>query len=153
MKMGLSQEDFANHAEIARSYMSRVERGKAEPKFSVIQKLSTALGVEPKTLFEPPSEAVKRPSSKPIPNVPFAKDGTCFNPSLRQAQTGEFAVGSKTDRRKFKGFYEALHYLETMHPAEWVRPTASGKGSGVVVAVDWKPLPKQYLKALRSEKS
>lgn len=144
-ELGLSQEAFALRSGIARSYMSRIECGRAEPKFEVLEKLSSALGVPVCSLYEvPPSIGTKKP---PV-TVPFDKSGTCFNPNLRQVTTGEFAVGPKSARRKFKTFTEALSYLKTMEPkAQWPRPNANGS-EGIVSAVSWGPLPDEFMALL-----
>jgi transcriptional regulator with XRE-family HTH domain len=146
--MGMSQEAFAFHAGIARSYMSRLELGKAEPRFEMLETLARALGVKPSQLLEPPAalDAPAKPKkrAKTVVLVPFDKTGHCFNPTLRQKMTGEFAVGGKSARKKFKSFAEALVYLRTMKPAQWPRPNERG-GEGVVTAVEWKPLPEEFL--------
>ena len=49
---GLSQEAFADKCGFARSYMSRIERGAANPSLDAIETLATALGVEVIALFE-----------------------------------------------------------------------------------------------------
>lgn len=48
----MSQEAFADKCGFARSYMSRVERGKANPSIDAIEVLADALGVAVKELFE-----------------------------------------------------------------------------------------------------
>ncbi|MDR3480571.1 MAG: helix-turn-helix transcriptional regulator [Burkholderiaceae bacterium] len=48
---GMSQEAFADHCGFARSYMSRVERGGANPSLDAIETLATAFGVEVAELF------------------------------------------------------------------------------------------------------
>lgn len=48
---GFSQEAFADHCGFARSYMSRIERGGANPSLDAIEILSEALQVEIKELF------------------------------------------------------------------------------------------------------
>ena len=48
----MSQEAFADHCGFARSYMSRVERGGANPSLDAIETLATAFGVEVVQLFE-----------------------------------------------------------------------------------------------------
>ena len=48
----LSQEAFADKCGFARSYMSRIERGTANPSLDAIETLASALGVEVKELFE-----------------------------------------------------------------------------------------------------
>lgn len=51
---GLSQEAFADRCGFARSYMSRIERGGANPSLDAVEVLATALGVEVKLLFDIP---------------------------------------------------------------------------------------------------
>lgn len=48
---GLSQEAFADRCGFARSYMSRIERGGANPSLDAIEVLADALGVKMATLF------------------------------------------------------------------------------------------------------
>lgn len=49
---GMSQEAFADKCGFARSYMSRIERGRANPSLDAIEVLADGLGVEVKALFE-----------------------------------------------------------------------------------------------------
>lgn len=49
---GLSQEAFADKCGFARSYMSRIERGTANPSLDAIEALAVALGVPTSRLFE-----------------------------------------------------------------------------------------------------
>lgn len=49
---GLSQEAFADKCGFARSYMSRIERGGANPSLDAIQTLADALRVPVKQLFD-----------------------------------------------------------------------------------------------------
>jgi transcriptional regulator with XRE-family HTH domain len=72
---GISQEAFANKHGFARSYMSKIERGKANVALDAVQRLAEGLGVEPKALFEHPApSAPVRRKAKPQKNVPFAAD-------------------------------------------------------------------------------
>ena len=48
---GISQETFADKCGYARSYMSRIERGLANPSLDAIEVLAVALRVEAKELF------------------------------------------------------------------------------------------------------
>lgn len=48
---GISQEAFADKCGYARSYMSRIERGKANPSLDAIEVLAVALQVDAKELF------------------------------------------------------------------------------------------------------
>ena len=63
---GLSQEAFADKCGFARSYMSRVERGGANPSLDAIQIVADGLGVPVARLFEmqeaPPSPVDNPPS-------------------------------------------------------------------------------------------
>ena len=47
----MSQEAFADVCGFARSYMSRIERGGANPSLDAIEILATALKVEVRELF------------------------------------------------------------------------------------------------------
>lgn len=49
---GLSQEAFADRCGFARSYMSRIERGGANPSLDAIDALAAGLKVSVKALFE-----------------------------------------------------------------------------------------------------
>jgi len=48
----LSQEAFADKCGFARSYMSRIERGGANPSLDAIEVLASALGVPVRLLFD-----------------------------------------------------------------------------------------------------
>ncbi|MEN9727080.1 MAG: hypothetical protein RL434_1446 [Pseudomonadota bacterium] len=137
---GISQEAFANKHGFARSYMSKIERGKANVALDGISRLAEALGVEPKVLFEASSRAGLATQRERQVQVPFAADGTFFNPSLRQRTAGTFAVGPKDDRRTFDDFEDALAFLKTMDPPKWWRPNSKGH-QGLVRGVRWGLLP------------
>jgi transcriptional regulator with XRE-family HTH domain len=49
---GISQEAFADRCGFARSYMSRIERGKANPSLDAIETLADGLRVPVRQLFE-----------------------------------------------------------------------------------------------------
>lgn len=49
---GMSQEAFADKCGFARSYMSRIERGRANPSLDAVQVLADAFGVEVCILFQ-----------------------------------------------------------------------------------------------------
>ena len=49
---GASQESFADRCGFARSYMSRIERGRANPSLDAVQALAVALGVKVSELFD-----------------------------------------------------------------------------------------------------
>jgi len=50
---GMSQETFADRCGFARSYMSRVERGGANPSLDAIEVFANALDIEVAQLFKP----------------------------------------------------------------------------------------------------
>lgn len=139
---GLSQEAFADKSGFARSYMSRIERGGANPSLDAIEVLAVALGIEVMMLFD--AVGTEEPAKmKAIIQVPFAADGSCFNPSLRRTRTGKFTVGDKGHELPFDTFEAAVDYLKLMETASWRRPNKSGNW-GRVVAVRWGSLPKKY---------
>src|SRR3546814_15210845 len=110
---------------VARSCMSRIERGGANPSLDAIEVLADALKVPPASLFvlDPPST----PTHPKVPVlVPFAADGSCFNPSLKRLRTGNFTVGAKGVLQSFDNFEDALNYLRAMPKAYWLRPTSLG---------------------------
>lgn len=139
---GVSQEAFADKCGFARSYMSRIERGGANPSLDAVEMLADALGVEVCALFEPASSNVATTKVVPV-TVPFAADGTCFNPSLKRKRTGRFTVGAKGHLVTYDTFEVALEYLRTMKQPYWLRPNSVGDW-GVVTAVRWGALPKTY---------
>ena len=47
----LSQEDLADRARLDRTYVSGIERGRRNPTLNVLQRLSTALGVDLDVIF------------------------------------------------------------------------------------------------------
>ncbi len=49
---GLSQEAFADRCGFARSYMSRIERGRANPSLDAIETLAAGLKVPVRDLFD-----------------------------------------------------------------------------------------------------
>lgn len=53
---GMSQETFADECGYARSYMSRIERGLANPSLDAVEVLADALRVEVKKLFDTSAE-------------------------------------------------------------------------------------------------
>lgn len=52
LAMGINQETFADKCGFARTYMSRIETGGANPSINAIKVLADALGVSISTLFE-----------------------------------------------------------------------------------------------------
>jgi transcriptional regulator with XRE-family HTH domain len=56
LEIDMSQESFADHCGFARSYISRIERGGANPSLDAIAVLATALNVDVVELFKKPAE-------------------------------------------------------------------------------------------------
>lgn len=137
---GMSQEAFADQCGFARSYMSRIERGGANPSLDAIETLANALGLEVRSLFEPSAPTASSKKAAPV-MVPFAADGTYFNPSLKRKRTGRFTVGEKGHLVAFDDFESALDHLKSMKQAYWLRPNPAGNW-GIVTAVRWDVLPK-----------
>ncbi|TPK57342.1 helix-turn-helix transcriptional regulator [Mesorhizobium sp. B2-4-19] len=52
---GLSQDDLAYEAEVSRSYLSQIEKGKYYASLKIIEKLSIVLQVEAWELLKPPT--------------------------------------------------------------------------------------------------
>lgn len=140
---GTSQEAFADKCGFARSYMSRVERGKANPSLDAIQVFADGLGVEVFRLFIIDGETAITGTTL---EVPFARDGSYFSPATFRPQTKEYNVGDKGagNSEYFKEFADALAYLQarraTNEPVRWWRPNTKGNWS-VVTAVRWAALP------------
>ena len=136
---GLSQEAFADHCGFARSYMSRVERGGANPSLDAVEVFAQALGVEPCALF---TDGAPDATADSGPLVPFARDGSYFGRSTYRPETKEYNVGDRGrgNARRFKDFDAALAYLRDMKPARWWRPNGNGDW-GLVTAMRWAPMP------------
>jgi transcriptional regulator with XRE-family HTH domain len=49
---GLSQDEFADKADVHRTYMSGIERGRRAPTIIIVERIALALGVEPGSLFD-----------------------------------------------------------------------------------------------------
>ena len=137
---GASQEAFADRSGFARSYMSRIERGTANPSLDAVEALADALGVKVVTLFLEDETPDAGSSST---SVPYASDGSCFNPSLRRPKSGTYSVGEKSSLVKFDSFEAALAYLKSMKTAKWWRPNENGNW-GLVSAMRWDAMPKKY---------
>lgn len=124
--------------------MSRVERGLANPSLDAIAVFAVALKVEVSELFKKSSTTLPPVKAAPATiMVPYAADGSCFNPSLRRPKTGKYTVGLKGKNVTFNDFNAALEYLKGMGIAHWLRPNGTGNW-GRVVAVRWDTLPKKY---------
>lgn len=51
-KRGLSQEEFADRAQLHPTYVSGIETGYRNPTIKVVDRIAKALSVEPSLLFE-----------------------------------------------------------------------------------------------------
>ena len=49
-RLGVSQEELAHRADLDRSGLSRIERGRTQPTLSVVFKIATSLGIKATTL-------------------------------------------------------------------------------------------------------
>lgn len=140
---GLSQEAFADRCGFARSYMSRIERGAANPSLDAVQVLADALGVEVFRLFVADGAPIAASAAL---EVPFARDGSYFSPATFRPKTKQYSVGEKGrgNTKHFDKFDDALAYLHAQRaakkPAKWWRQNAEGDW-GLVTAVRWAPLP------------
>lgn len=70
-------------------------------------------------------------------SVPYAADGTCFNPGL--VRRGFFTIGPKGGETKQASFEDALALLRGMDPPRWRRPNAVGNW-GIVSGRNWREL-------------
>ena len=61
---GRSQEDLALEAEVDRSYMSRLERGRVNPTVGVLEQIAEALGAHISEFFVEPARGAAAP--KPL---------------------------------------------------------------------------------------
>ena len=59
LSAGMTQEDLADRCGLFRTYMSRIETGKANPTLTMIHALATSLGVAVPALFGAPAESIK----------------------------------------------------------------------------------------------
>lgn len=140
---GLSQEAFADRCGFARSYMSRIERGGANPSLDAVQVVADALGIEVFRLFIPDVEPT---ATNSVREVPFALDGSYFGPTTFRPTTKEYNVGYKGagNTKHFRDFNDALTYLQTLRaakkPVKWWRPNDKGHWC-LVTAIRWAPLP------------
>lgn len=135
--MKVSQEHFANTAGIARSYMSKLERGKANPSIEAVAQLADGLGVPVADLFSIGTPTKK--DSKPE-LIPFASDGSYFDRKLCKHPDGKYTVGEKDDPETFTKYEDALEYLRRMGTAKWRRPNVNGNW-GLVSATGWREKP------------
>lgn len=132
----LSQEAFADKCGFARSYMSRIERGMSNPSIDALEILAGALGVSVSDLLDKTGSITQKGIF-----VPFARDGSFFNPQVKRSTTDEYCVGPKNSPVCTSNFGEALNHLVNADKAQWLRPNQDGKW-GVVTGLYWAELPK-----------
>ena len=67
MAAAMTQDDLADRCGLFRTYMSRIETGKANPTLTMIHSLADSLGVHVKALFDDPPKVVLaiKPAPKP----------------------------------------------------------------------------------------
>ncbi len=80
--------------------------------------------------------------NKPI-LVPFASDGSCFNPTLHWPKSGTYTVGEKGKEITFDDFDAALEHIKMMYTPRWRRPNETGDWE-IVSAEKWELLPNHY---------
>ena len=78
--------------------------------------------------------------------VPFASDGSCFNPTLRCPKSGKYTVGENGKEIAFDNFDAALEHIKMMYTPRWRRPNETGDWE-IVSTVKWELLPKHYYTA------
>ncbi len=76
--------------------------------------------------------------------VPFASDGTCFNPTLRHPESGKYTVGESGKEITFDDFSAALDHIMMMYIPRWRRPNEAGEWE-IVTTTIWKLIPPEYL--------
>jgi transcriptional regulator with XRE-family HTH domain len=54
---GLSQDDLAYEAEVSRSYLSQLEKGAFYASLRIVDRIATALNVEPAELLKAPRKS------------------------------------------------------------------------------------------------
>lgn len=76
--------------------------------------------------------------------VPFAADGTCFNPTLRCPESGKYTVGEHGKEITFDDFSAALGHIMMMYTPRWRRPNDAGIWE-IVETIKWELIPQKYL--------
>lgn len=76
--------------------------------------------------------------------VPFASDGSCFNPTLRCPESEVYTVGEEGKELTFDNFDAALEHIKMMYTPKWRRPNEAGDWE-IVSTVKWELMPKKYL--------
>ena len=69
---GMTQEDLAERCGLFRTYMSRIETGKANPTLTMIHALAGSLGVPVPALFGAPPEPTTS-TKPPRPTAPLSR--------------------------------------------------------------------------------
>ncbi len=77
------------------------------------------------------------PSAKNVILLPYASDGSCFNPSLCYQKPGYYTVGEEGKEITFESFDAALEHIKMMYTPRWRRPNEAGVWE-IVSAVKWE---------------
>ncbi|OJW87190.1 MAG: hypothetical protein BGO66_20535 [Alicycliphilus sp. 69-12] len=59
-RQGTTQEELADRCDMFRTYLSRIESGRANPTLTVLHGLAAGLGVSVLELLSPPEEGMER---------------------------------------------------------------------------------------------
>src|SRR5678815_905586 len=70
-RLGISQEELAERAEMHRTYIAGIERGARNVTLKSIDRLARALGVSTAALLHPPDKSALRPDGQPEPTGQF----------------------------------------------------------------------------------
>jgi transcriptional regulator with XRE-family HTH domain len=133
-KLGLTQAALANRARLSRPYLSRLEKGKADPALSSVRRLALALEINVGQLIEelPPEQALDRDELDRLARG-------ALRPGTREAhaQPGTRVLALMNhQRRKALGFYVARDKRNSSSPgphasavnaARWLRASLGEK--------------------------
>ena len=102
-RQGLTQASLATRANLSRPYLSRLEKGKADPALSALRRLALALGIHVGQLIEelPPERSLSREDVDRLARGAL-RPGT--QEALAQPGTRVLALMNR-ERRKALGFY------------------------------------------------
>ena len=114
---GLTQAALARKAGVGKSQMSKYEQGKELPKLETLEKLLTALGTDPLTLFY--TEHLRRHRAEISPITVLITT----TPDLDDPALASF-------RRLFGHFLDAFEVLVATRFCKDSRATGSGRESG-----------------------
>lgn len=84
-RAGILQEELANESGFTRSYMSSIECGKGNPKFTLLMRMLEHLGVEPEDFFQHIHLLAKRPDKAKATSVSEERERRAARWALRDA--------------------------------------------------------------------